>query len=301
MTLALAWQIGLPQGLLQTVAWGLMLTSYSQESGFGEGLKKTFDGQHPCSLCERIAQTRPDSTPTTLSALLSLPADFLWVLETVTGRISNSREVSHFSLTEYLMGADRASPLLPLPEPKSQLLVSWKPRLRVGFHLRFNPLVQTLGSDFPARLGGKQKDMNWITKFILMACAILAIAETKALAHISYTGRNFGTLIINADVSNNTQTVSSGFGWADATDADWGDSHRGRFFRFTLASPLEVDQSVRITVERNLLGTGAQGTFLSAFSFSRDWLKAPRSHLPTIPAPCPSPRAQTPLKAHSAP
>jgi len=115
MTLALAWQIGLPQGLLQTVAWGLMLTSYSQESGFGEGLKKTFDGQHPCSLCERIAQTRPDSTPTTLSALSTLPADFLWFLETVTGHTSNSREVSHFSSTAYLIGADRASPLLSPP------------------------------------------------------------------------------------------------------------------------------------------------------------------------------------------
>ena len=108
--------------------------------------------------------------------------------------------------------------------------------------------------------------MNWIAKFILVACAVMAIAGTKALAHISYNNRNFGTLIISADVSNTTQTISSGFGWADATDADWGDSHRGRFFRFTLASPLEVDQSVRITVERNLLGTGAQGTFLSAFS-----------------------------------
>jgi len=115
MTLALAWQIGLPQGLLQTIAWGLMLTSYSQESGFGEGLKKTFDGQHPCSLCERIAQTRPDSTPTTLSALSTLPADFLWALQTVTGLISSSREVSHFSSTAYLIGADRASPLLSPP------------------------------------------------------------------------------------------------------------------------------------------------------------------------------------------
>ncbi len=115
MTLALAWQIGLPQGLLQTVAWGLMLTSYSQESGFGEGLKKTFDGQHPCSLCERIAQTRPDSTPTTLSALSTLPADFLWALQTVTGLISSSREVFHFSSTAYLIGAGRASPLLSPP------------------------------------------------------------------------------------------------------------------------------------------------------------------------------------------
>jgi hypothetical protein len=86
------------------------------------------------------------------------------------------------------------------------------------------------------------------------------------LAHISYNNRNFGTLIISTDASITNQAVSSGFGWADATDADWGDSHRGRFFRFTLAHPLDVDQSVRITVERNLLGTGAKGTFLPAFS-----------------------------------
>ena len=108
--------------------------------------------------------------------------------------------------------------------------------------------------------------MNWITKFTLVACGILAIAGTKALAHISYTGRNFGTLIIGTDVSNNTQTISSGYGWADATDADWGDSHRFRYFRFTLANPLTADQSVRITAERNLLGTGPTGTFLPAFS-----------------------------------
>jgi hypothetical protein len=107
--------------------------------------------------------------------------------------------------------------------------------------------------------------MNWITKYILVACGFLAIAGTKGLAHISYNNRNFGTLIISADVSNTTQTISSGFGWADATDADWGDSHRGRFFRFTLANSLAADQSVRITVERNLLGTGG-GTFLPAFS-----------------------------------
>jgi hypothetical protein len=108
--------------------------------------------------------------------------------------------------------------------------------------------------------------MNRISKFIFVACTVLAIAGNKALAHISYSNRNFGTLIIGTDVSNITQTISSGFGWADATDADWGDSHRGRFFRFTLADPLDVDQSVRITVERNLLGTGVKGTFLPAFS-----------------------------------
>jgi hypothetical protein len=110
--------------------------------------------------------------------------------------------------------------------------------------------------------------MNWIAKFVLVACTVLAIAGNKALAHISYSNRNFGTLIIGTDVSNNTQTISSGFGWADATDADWGDSHRGRFFRFTLANPLTADQSVRITAERNLntLVSGPNGTFLPGFS-----------------------------------
>jgi hypothetical protein len=110
--------------------------------------------------------------------------------------------------------------------------------------------------------------MNWISKFILLACTVLAIAGNKALAHISYNNRNFGTLIISADVSNTTQVVSSGFGWADATDADWGDSHRGRFFRFTLANPLTADQSVRIIAERNLntSASGSNGTFLPGFS-----------------------------------
>ena len=113
--------------------------------------------------------------------------------------------------------------------------------------------------------------MNRISKFILVACTVLAIAGNKALAHVGYSGRDFSTLMYNSDGSGKTvtiatQTISSGFGWADATDADWGDSHRGRFFRFTLAHPLDVDQSVRITVERNLFGTGVKGTFLPAFS-----------------------------------
>ena len=112
------------------------------------------------------------------------------------------------------------------------------------------------------------KDMDWITKFIWVACTVLAIAGNKALAHISYTDRNFSTLMYNPDGSGKTvtiatQTISSGFGWADATDTDWGDSHRGRFFRFTLSGTGDV----QITAQRNdLLGTGTPGTLLPAFS-----------------------------------
>jgi hypothetical protein len=111
--------------------------------------------------------------------------------------------------------------------------------------------------------------MNWITKFILVACTALAIAGNKALAHVGYSGRDFGNLMYNSDGSGKTvtiatQTISSGFGWADATDTDWGDSHRGRFFRFTLSGPGDV----QITAQRNSNPTasGIIGTFLPAFS-----------------------------------
>jgi hypothetical protein len=63
-------------------------------------------------------------------------------------------------------------------------------------------------------------------------------------------------------LTNNTQTVSSSFGWADGTDANWGDSHRLRFFKFTLAST----QTVNIEVARRNAGTGPADTFLPAFT-----------------------------------
>jgi len=111
--------------------------------------------------------------------------------------------------------------------------------------------------------------MNWNTKFIFVACTVVAIAGNKALAHVGYSGRDFGTLMYNSDgfgktVTIATQTISSGFGWADATDMDWGDSHRGRFFRFTLSGTGDV----QITAQRNSNPTasGIAGTFLPAFS-----------------------------------
>ncbi|MDX2081439.1 MAG: PEP-CTERM sorting domain-containing protein [Terrimicrobiaceae bacterium] len=86
-----------------------------------------------------------------------------------------------------------------------------------------------------------------------------------ANAHIGYSGRNFGTLIIgNPQQTITGQTVSSSFGWADATDSDWGDSHRGRFYRFTLTSTTDVV----ISVQRSdlLSQTGLADTLLPGFS-----------------------------------
>jgi hypothetical protein len=42
--------------ILQTAAWVGMVIEYSASDGLQIGLLKTFDGQHPCVLCNHIAQ-----------------------------------------------------------------------------------------------------------------------------------------------------------------------------------------------------------------------------------------------------
>jgi len=56
IALALASSIGLHWTVLQVAAWAGMIVSYSQESPLGEAVVKTFDGQHPCTLCKQIAK-----------------------------------------------------------------------------------------------------------------------------------------------------------------------------------------------------------------------------------------------------
>jgi hypothetical protein len=99
---------------------------------------------------------------------------------------------------------------------------------------------------------------NNLILFLAAACA----APSGLQAHISYSGRNFGTDPVSMTINN--QAASSAFGWADATDADWGDSHRGRFFRFTLTTTASI--MISVTRGGSAAQTGAADTFLPALS-----------------------------------
>ena len=94
-------------------------------------------------------------------------------------------------------------------------------------------------------------------------------------AHISYTAgsaRDFGVVdsptygaIDGSGLRSSTisgQTASGLFGWADATDADWGDSHRMRGLRFSLIE----NATISISIER---ATGTSSDFLPGFSVYR--------------------------------
>jgi hypothetical protein len=77
-----------------------------------------------------------------------------------------------------------------------------------------------------------------ILSTVFVAAASFA-AATPLSAHILYTGRDFGILTPGGSTISTTigqNRISSNFGWADGTDADFGDSHKLLPFRFTLLS-----------------------------------------------------------------
>ncbi len=45
-------------GILQMAAWMRMIAVYSRSAPLTEALKETFDGQHPCGLCESIQKAK---------------------------------------------------------------------------------------------------------------------------------------------------------------------------------------------------------------------------------------------------
>lgn len=64
-------------GSLQTVAWAGMLWNYTQVDGsLLSGVKKTFDGEHPCTMCTSIktAKEKERTSPVTVVALKKLEA-----------------------------------------------------------------------------------------------------------------------------------------------------------------------------------------------------------------------------------
>lgn len=101
--------------------------------------------------------------------------------------------------------------------------------------------------------------MKRILAISTMCAAALALSPS-ASAHLSYGtngARNFGSYssFTPKALTIGGQTVTSNYGWADGTDADFGDSHMLRIFRFTLADP----QTIYLTV----IGSGG---LLPAFS-----------------------------------
>lgn len=89
--------------------------------------------------------------------------------------------------------------------------------------------------------------------------AVLSVATaTTASAHLNYNGKNFGVFdglgFQSTTISQNVPNLS---GWADGTDADFGNTHGVTFYRFSLSGTV----TVTVTVD-----AANPGTVLPGFS-----------------------------------
>jgi hypothetical protein len=83
--------------------------------------------------------------------------------------------------------------------------------------------------------------MNKPLKYLLVISGMLSL---PAMAHVGYTGRNFGTFDGSYALSTlSNQAVTGNYGWIDGTDADYGDAHKTLAYRFTLLDPATVTLS----------------------------------------------------------
>jgi hypothetical protein len=99
----------------------------------------------------------------------------------------------------------------------------------------------------------------------LLTLAAVSMAGNIAEAHITYSGRDFGSYsgLTNGAKAITNQTVTGNYGWADAADGILGDSHRGRAFRFHL----DNSALVSLTVSANPSATtNSLGGLTPAFS-----------------------------------
>ncbi len=75
LALAVCASLGLHWAALQAVAWTQMLVTYSQHAEWGEAVKKTFDGEHPCNLCLLVKEGQSkEQQPQALPATKKLDA-----------------------------------------------------------------------------------------------------------------------------------------------------------------------------------------------------------------------------------
>lgn len=105
-------------------------------------------------------------------------------------------------------------------------------------------------------------------KRLLPGLALTLLGGLHAFGHIGYTGRDFGVLdptVSTTPVTISNQAVTGSHGWADGTDADYGDSHKLRYYRFNVATA----SFVTITFSGSTNGDTKDGTIKPGFSLFR--------------------------------
>lgn len=136
--------------------------------------------------------------------------------------------------------------------------------------------------------------MNMSSLRVAVLAVLSVSAASTAFAHIGYGGRDFGSFsgLSSQSVTIANQAVSGNYGWADATDFNFGDSHKSRAFRFHLDNAAQVSFSVAAKANATATSIGGllpgfsiyQGlAHLSPASADHDFAAITQTHLSSLP------------------
>ena len=111
-------------GVMQVIAWSNMIVDYSAQDGLIEGAKKTFDGEHPCSMCKAIAEGKKqesqsrgdDNAPTSSHGLVLKECTFERYIDVPA---PCGRDIMTLSRPELDLRAESRGTCPPLPPPRA--------------------------------------------------------------------------------------------------------------------------------------------------------------------------------------
>lgn len=105
-----------------------------------------------------------------------------------------------------------------------------------------------------------------INKLAIAAAVYSTLLAGAAQAHVTY--QDFGSFsgLTSSSVTVSNAVATGNYGWADAADADWGDSHKAKWFSFTLQNAAMVTFSAATKADATATSVGG---FLPAFSLYR--------------------------------
>jgi len=112
--ITLTFALGGHWAILQSVAWVTMVASYSQTAPLKAALVKTFDGQHPCSICKFVAKGKK-SEQKQETQKLSTKLDF-FLASTPAGLFPPVPDALHFTPPP---SAGARSDTPPAPPPRT--------------------------------------------------------------------------------------------------------------------------------------------------------------------------------------
>ncbi len=98
--------------VLQSVAWTTMLASNLRTDSFTEAVERTFDGKHPCPLCQAIAKGKKTEKKTEFSIPLK---KLEFVSERVAFVFSPPSQFQLLPERDFFLSKTAHKPLLPPP------------------------------------------------------------------------------------------------------------------------------------------------------------------------------------------